>query len=194
MTRRRTILTNTRASKGPSARTNKSRPRVDGSCPPRDQPWTWLTREMLKSAAYRALSRPALQILARLCIEHMNHGGRDNGSLICTHDQFATHGVRRSSIAASLRELEAMGWIGILKGYAYKGNHEPSRYRLTWLSDQDGKAATNEWRKTTDDDVRKFKAEKSRVQRAKAARAGILGSAANSNDPSSPGNPARKQA
>ena len=44
--------------------------------------------EMLESPAWRALSLSAHRVLDRLDIENRHHGGKDNGKLIVTFEQF----------------------------------------------------------------------------------------------------------
>ncbi len=48
----------------------------------------------------------------------MAHAGTENGNLICTYNNFADYGVRRSSIAVAIRQLEYMGFIRAVKGWA----------------------------------------------------------------------------
>ena len=61
---------------------------------------------MLESEAWRALSLNAHKVIDRVKIEHMHHGGTENGNLIVTHADFQAYGVRRQSIAAAIREAE----------------------------------------------------------------------------------------
>jgi hypothetical protein len=65
--------------------------------------------EMLESAAWASLTFAARRILDRLEIEHANHGGKENGNLPCTYDDFERFGVRRASVAAGIRLLVAGG-------------------------------------------------------------------------------------
>jgi hypothetical protein len=103
--------------------------------------------EMLKSPAFRALSLTALRVLLRIEIEHACHGGKDNGNLPVTHDQFIEYGARKNSVAPALQELIVAGVIEITeKGRG--GNsvwRRPNRFRLTYRS-AGTKPATNEWR------------------------------------------------
>ena len=104
---------------------------------------------MLESPAFRVLSRAAHMVLARIEIEHMLHGGVENGHLPVTYDDFVKYGIHRHAIAPAIRELEALGFIEITqRGRA--GNrefHSPSKYRLTYRNAKgetgDG---THEWR------------------------------------------------
>ena len=60
--------------------------------------------EMLRSPAYRALSLSARRILDRIEIEFANHGGRDNGKLPVTYQNFKDFGIsNRDDIARGNR-------------------------------------------------------------------------------------------
>ncbi len=105
--------------------------------------------EMLESPAYRVLSRGAHQVLARIEIEHGHHGGRENGSLPVTYDQFAAYGLHPKSIAPAIRELVTLGFIEITqRGCAGNADfRRPAHYRLTYrhVEGQPGDG-THEWR------------------------------------------------
>jgi hypothetical protein len=111
-------------------------------------------KEMLESPAYRVLSRAAHQVLARIEIEHLRHGGNDNGTLAVTFDDFVTYGVHRHAIAPAIREGVALGFVEITQ-QGRAGNADwrrPSLYRLTYLPA--GTATpTHEWRSITKDDA-----------------------------------------
>jgi hypothetical protein len=117
--------------------------------PPKDQTWAWVSREMLESRAYRGLSRAAMLCLNRLKLEHIAHGGRQNGALIVTYKQFIEYGVAKNGIASAIRELEESGFVEVMvRGGRSFGTHNvPSHYRLTWLPDFNGNKPTHEWRK-----------------------------------------------
>jgi hypothetical protein len=76
--------------------------------PPLDMPFVWLTREMLESEAWRAMTLPARFVLERLMIEHMSHAGTMNGELPCIYDDFQRFGVSRKSISAAIRVAVAL--------------------------------------------------------------------------------------
>ena len=136
---------------------------VRANRPPEGMPWVWLSEEMLSSPAMRSLNAAALQTLFRLMLEHMAHGGTENGNLICTHKDITAHGVRHSSIADAIRHLEYMGLIRVKKGRFFKGERTPSRYRLTWLPTREGQSsipATNEWKAIADKLVTAFERQK----------------------------------
>ncbi len=105
---------------------------------------------MLESPAYRALSRGAHQVLARIEIEHAHHGGADNGQLPCTYDDFERYGLHRRSIAPAVRELEALGFIRLTqRGCAGNAQfRQPSFYRLTFRHTKDDTGdGSHEWRR-----------------------------------------------
>jgi hypothetical protein len=63
---------------------------------------------MIESPAYRVLSFHARRCLDRIEIEHLRHGGKENGRLPVTYDQFIEYGVMsRRFIGPALRELVA---------------------------------------------------------------------------------------
>ena len=89
---------------------------------------------MLESPAYRVLSLSAHKVLSRLEIEHVQHGGRDNGKLPCTYQHFEEYGVYVNAIGAAIRELEALGFVEVThRGVGGNANERtPSLYRLTY--------------------------------------------------------------
>lgn len=102
--------------------------------------------EMLESTAWAELTFAARRILDRLEIEHAHHGGKDNGNLPCTYDDFERFGIRRKSVAPALKLLVRLGFIEVT--YQGRGGnaefHQPSRYRLTYLTTKRA-APTDEW-------------------------------------------------
>jgi hypothetical protein len=68
---------------------------------------------MLESPAYRVLSRAARMVLDRIEIEHMHHGGRENGNLPVTYNDFVVYGIHRHGISPAIRESQALGFIEI---------------------------------------------------------------------------------
>ena len=112
---------------------------------------------MRTSAAWRKLPANAKEVLFRLEIEHLEHGGSENGNLVCTYDDFERAGIRRASVAQAIRECEALGFleVKVKGGRAISDLRFPSRYRLTYLIGR-GKSPdpTHEWRQyETDADV-----------------------------------------
>jgi hypothetical protein len=112
--------------------------------------FAWLSIEALESPAYRALSLSGHRVLARLQIEHAHHGGRDNGALPVTFQDFEDFGVHRHAIAPAIREIEALGFARITQpGRAGNADFRaPNLFALTHLPTENGQvAATNDWRK-----------------------------------------------
>lgn len=108
---------------------------------------------MLESPGFRVLSRAAHQVLARIEIESANHGGKENGRLPVTYDDFEKYGIHRHAICAAIHELVAFGMVAITEpGRA--GNAEfrkPTLFRLTYRHAKDeGGDGTHEWRKLAD--------------------------------------------
>ena len=60
---------------------------------------------MLTSDVFRSLRLTDLRILQRLEIEHVSHGGKQNGDLTCTYSDFVEYGMRRASIPEGIRRL-----------------------------------------------------------------------------------------
>jgi len=94
-----------------------------------------IPRAMLECAARRALSLAGRRALDRLEIEHMAHGGCENGKLPTTYRDFEGWGIRPDSIASAIREVVALGFVEVTRR-GYGGAAEmrtPSLYRLTYF-------------------------------------------------------------
>jgi hypothetical protein len=116
--------------------------------PPADQPWAWITAEMMESPAWRALTGPALRVVLRIMLEHMHHGGTENGNLAVTYDDFEKANIDRHTIRTAIAVAEVLGFIDVVE-LGMKGHgvaRRPSRYALTWLPRNDDMAATNRWK------------------------------------------------
>jgi hypothetical protein len=125
--------------------------------------------EMLLSPAYRVLSRAAHQVMSRIEIELRHHGGRDNGKLPVTFEDFVGYGLDRHAIAPAIRELEALGFIRVTeRGRAGNAEHRcPNKFYLTFTNERDGNAPPHDWRKVqTMDDAEQL------ARAARAARRG----------------------
>jgi hypothetical protein len=123
--------------------------------------WAWITREMLESDAFWALTPNAMRVVMRVVLEHIAHGGQENGRLPCTYDNFEAYGIRRMSIHPAVAVAVALGFLDVTeKGRGGKGiGRAPAKFRLTWLPTRDGSTPTNRW-----------KAIKSREQAAAAVK------------------------
>jgi hypothetical protein len=93
-----------------------------------------MTTEMLEAPTFGALSISARRNLDFLMAEHTHHAGTENGRLAAPYLQLERFGVTKADIRKGLAELEATGFIRLMKqGLRQAGGGEPSRWALTWL-------------------------------------------------------------
>jgi hypothetical protein len=87
--------------------------------------------------------------MRRLEVEHMKHGGAENGRLQVTFNQFVEWGVERNRIAPAIRELVALGIVEITeRGCAGNERYRrANRFRLTYVNSKSREQPTHEWRK-----------------------------------------------
>ena len=135
--------------------------------PPKDEPWVWQTTELLNSAAWRAMGTNTRKLIDCLLIEHSNHAGQENGRLIATHSQLAAYGLTPCHIAAAINEAEFLGLIKVVRGGRRNLTNQPSTYRLTWIGDREFAPSTNEWKGVAEDDVKSWKADRTKQEKAK---------------------------
>lgn len=85
-------------------------------------------------------------------LEHMAHGGVENGSLPVTYDDLIAWGIRRNSVAPSIAEAVALGWVTFQRGLpAHKaGQGHSQRFGLTWLPEGSSTVADHRWRRISD--------------------------------------------
>jgi len=141
--------------------------------PPTDQGgWVAISLNLLESAAYSSLSLNARKAWDRLLIEHMGHNRRHNGKLMVTHEQFISYGVTAEYVGDALDELDFKGLVRITRGRAGNGTSHPSIFRLTFDGDCEGAAATNEWSRVTEADVKRWSKDIREERRNKRARIG----------------------
>jgi hypothetical protein len=113
----------------------------------------------LDSIAYWALKPIERTILNIIEIEHMRHGGKENGRLVVTRRQFEKRGIHKDAIAPGLRALEALGFVEIEHGAAGVGDQaQAHRFRLTYVQPN----PTDEWRKFHDPAMARAVAESAR--------------------------------
>jgi hypothetical protein len=119
--------------------------------PPQGEPWVWFTLDVFQSDAWSAMPLCARRVVERVMIEHMQHGGKDNGSLPVTYDDFQAYGIRRASIKQGISISQELGWIDIvqpgLRGHGIA--RRATRYGLTWLPRSDWTPASDRWRAVT---------------------------------------------
>ncbi len=138
--------------------------------PPKGEAWIWQTLKMLESPAHRALGINARRVLDFLMIEWMHHGGTENGRLLAPYNQLTAFGLPKSEIRRAIDELEAFGFIDVLKGKRLCGQAQASRYGLTWFSTAEGEPANNRWKRITEMTVREYRTTRSRLDGIKRER------------------------
>ncbi|MBB4239253.1 hypothetical protein GGD57_005874 [Rhizobium esperanzae] len=118
--------------------------------------WQWLTIQLLESPAFTTLSPNACRAFFRIVIEHTSHAALENGKLVVTHPQFVSYGVTGEYVADALDELEYKGLIKVARGRAGSGVAHPNRFTLTFVDDHEGAPATDEWKRCTAENCRKW--------------------------------------
>jgi hypothetical protein len=88
-----------------------------------------LLRPLLESDSWRSMGIKERRVIDFLMLEHLRHGGKDNGQLKATHRQLLDLGFNRKSVGTVLANLEERGLIGCIKG----GMRVATLFRLTWL-------------------------------------------------------------
>ena len=151
--------------------------------------------EMMESPPFRVLSLSGHRVLARIEIELAHHGGRDNGRLPVTFDDFVRYGVDRHAIAPAMREVEALGFAVVTeRGRAANADFRtPNKFRLTYRPTQ-GCGATDDWRniKTDEDAKARAMAARSLTSKKSKSRASINRNPVGEKTSFSGGNPHRK--
>jgi hypothetical protein len=129
--------------------------------------------EMLESPAFRVLSLSAHRVINRVEIEHAHHGGKDNGALPVTFDDFQRYGIHRHAVAPAIREAVALGFLEITQqGRAGNADwRKPNLFRLTYRPAKgvygDG---THEWRKIETPEAALMLADVARKSKSKQPR------------------------
>jgi len=113
--------------------------------------WVSYPRSMVECPALRVLSRAVVLAMHRIELEHMVHGGAENGRLQVTRRQFEEWGVHRDAIGPAIREIAALGFAEVTEhGHAGVGGHGVSnRFRLTYVNTKSREQPTNEWQLIT---------------------------------------------
>ena len=97
--------------------------------PPKGEPWVWLTRDLLRSQAWRGLGINARRLVDFLLIEYMNHGGKRNGHLLAPREHLEAFVIGRRHITAAIDEARIARLIDVKRGTGRR----PSTFALTWL-------------------------------------------------------------
>lgn len=119
--------------------------------PPEGVPWIWHTIELVSSPAWRTRSINCRRLIEFLEIEHLKHGGVENGSLLAPYSQLEAFGIGRRFIPGAIREAEQRGLVqverGGMRGVALT---EVSRFRLTYHWSRSKKEGLWDWHEPTD--------------------------------------------
>ena len=110
--------------------------------PPEGEPFVWLTQELIASDAWRTLSINGRRLLEFLMIEHMNHGGLENGNLVAPYEQLVAFGITRRLVNPTIDELKTRGLVDVQRA----GMRSATRFALTWLP-IGHMEPTNRWRR-----------------------------------------------
>jgi hypothetical protein len=104
--------------------------------------------DMLESPAYRVASLSCRMIMDRIAIEYAHHGGKENGKLPVTYNQFVEYGLHRHAIGPGIREGEALGLFFVTeRGRANAGEfRSPNLFRLPYRA-CGSNPPTTEWSK-----------------------------------------------
>ena len=129
---------------------HKRRQRSGG--PPEGEPWVWHTHALISSPAWRGRSINCSRVIEFLEMEHLHHGGNENGSLLAPYTQLVAFGITRRLIANVIREAETRGLIRVERG-GKKGTliTELSRFRLTYQWTKTRTSGVWDWHEPTDD-------------------------------------------
>lgn len=124
--------------------------RVAGG-PPIGEPFLWKTLELISSDAWRFRSMHCARLLDFLEVEHLRHGGVENGSLVAPYSQLETH-IGRRFINKAIAEAEARKLIEVKRG-GLKGRAmtDLNRFRLTYCWTKIQVNGLWDWNLPTDD-------------------------------------------
>ena len=128
--------------------------------PPSGEGWIWLTGELINSLAWRSMSVNCLKLTLRLLLEHINHGGFENGRLVCTYKDFQEYGLTRNKIRPAIEEADFLGLVKHQRGERVFARNHPNSYRLTFYGTKDAKDPTNEWKRITKEGIDSFRSKK----------------------------------
>jgi hypothetical protein len=108
----------------------------------KNEPFAMLPRGLLESLSWRSLSIHSRRLLDYLILEHMRHGGKNNGRLLAPQRQLIAFGIHAHFVATAIKDAERVGVLDCKRGVGRR----PSLYGLTWLPRAPGEPPTDRWR------------------------------------------------
>src|SRR5438046_2731004 len=91
-------------------------------------------RVLLESRAWSAAGNHVRRLVDFLELEHLRHGGQENGKLKAPRRQLWAFGIHPRSISPAIADGIRLGLIDVCRG----SRRRPSTYTLTWLHLHDG--------------------------------------------------------
>jgi hypothetical protein len=117
--------------------------------PPEGASWVWITREVLESEAWRTAPLRTTRFVFRLMVEHLAHGGNENGRLPCTTADCVRWGITKKHVKATQADAIKRGLVYRTekgRGGGTASIRTPSRFGLGWIGAHDGSSAPNRWK------------------------------------------------
>ena len=109
-----------------------------------------LTHSLIGSPAYQRLNTPARKIFDFLVLEHLAHGGAENGNLAAPYRQLQIFGISSRDIPKAFLMLDTYGLVKRTNGaFVSLGRQNMARYRLTMVPDKFGNLPTDDWKNVT---------------------------------------------
>jgi hypothetical protein len=135
--------------------------------PPTGEPWVWIPRSVLINPGFLRLSVTAWRVLGFLLEQHVAHGGKENGRLMCPYNQLSRRGCSRHAISGAMEELQSFGFVKFTKGARQSGRPGATKARITFYK-VDGAlgSATNDYKRNTLESIKGFNVAR-RAQRLK---------------------------
>jgi len=100
-----------------------------------------MPRGLLESDAWHSLGINARRFLDFLMLEHLRHGGRDNGRLLAPRRQLEQAGIGARHVSRAIEEIVSLGLVLVKRG----GGRRANVYALSWLSLFDGTMPDRPW-------------------------------------------------
>jgi hypothetical protein len=119
--------------------------------------WVPHRLELIVSPAWQVIPRPLQRVIERLEIEHMRHGGFENGQLFVSYEQFVKYGVSRRVIRPVLELGEALKLVVIAKTDEIGASNvrPPNAYGLTYLPIKGRSQPGDDWKRVSEQQAAK---------------------------------------